>query len=119
MKRTFVCLSILFCTLCVVSATGKNGIYKKGWIDFNKNGVKDIYEDPEAHVDDRIKDLLNQMTVEEKTCQMATLYGYGRVLEDPLPTDDWKNKLWKDGIANIVEQLNGIGKGARKHPELI
>lgn len=119
MKRTFVCLSILFCTLCAVSATGKNGIYKKGWIDFNKNGVKDIYEDPEAHVDDRIKDLLTQMTVEEKTCQMATLYGYGRVLEDPLPTDGWKNKLWKDGIANIDEQLNGIGKGARKHPELI
>ena len=25
----------------------KREIYKKGWIDFNKNGKKDIYEDPE------------------------------------------------------------------------
>ena len=23
-------------------------IYKKNWIDFNKNGVKDVYEDPAA-----------------------------------------------------------------------
>lgn len=61
-------------------------MYKKGWIDFNKNGVKDIYEDPSAPVDARIEDLLKQMTLEEKTCQMVTLYGYKRVLKDDLPT---------------------------------
>lgn len=62
-------------------------MYKKGWIDFNKNGVKDIYEDPSAPVDARIEDLLKQMTLEEKTCQMVTLYGYKRVLRMicPLP----------------------------------
>ena len=27
---------------------GKNKIYRKGWIDFNKNGVKDLYENPAA-----------------------------------------------------------------------
>ena len=73
MKKT------LFVILCIsaglFTASAKNTIYKKGWIDFNKNGVKDVYEDPEAKTDDRIKDLLSQMTVEEKTCQMATLYG--------------------------------------------
>ena len=25
-------------------------MYKKGWIDFNKNGIKDIYEDPTAPI---------------------------------------------------------------------
>ncbi|MDE5732582.1 MAG: glycoside hydrolase family 3 C-terminal domain-containing protein [Bacteroidales bacterium] len=87
---------------------GKNKIYRKGWIDFNKNGVKDIYEDPEADIDDRIEDLLRQMTVEEKTCQMVTLYGYRRVLADDLPTPEWKDKLWKDGIGAIDEHLNGF-----------
>lgn len=27
-----------------------NKIYHKGWIDFNKNGKKDVYEDPAADV---------------------------------------------------------------------
>ena len=52
----------------------KNGkIYHKGWIDLNKNGVKDIYEDPAADIDARVEDLLSKMTIEEKTCQMVTL----------------------------------------------
>lgn len=66
----------------------KNKIYKKGWIDYNKNGRKDVYEDPEADIEDRITDLLSQMTVEEKTCQMVTLYGYKRILKDQLPTPE-------------------------------
>lgn len=44
----------------------KSEMYRKGWIDFNKNGVKDIYEDPAATLDDRIENLLQQMTLEEK-----------------------------------------------------
>lgn len=83
-------------------------IYKKGWIDFNKNGKKDVYEDPSATVDERVEDLLSQMTLDEKTCQMVTLYGYGRVLGDALPTPEWKNKLWKDGMGAIDEHLNGF-----------
>ena len=83
-------------------------MYHKEWIDFNKNGRKDIYEDPKAPLNDRIEDLLSQMTVEEKTCQMVTLYGYQRVLKDSLPTPDWKNQLWKDGIGAIDEHLNAF-----------
>src|ERR1700761_5217018 len=83
-------------------------IYHDGWIDFNKNGKKDIFEDPTQPVDLRIADLLAQMTLEEKTCQTATLYGFGRVLKDELPTPEWKNEIWKDGIANIDEDLNGV-----------
>ena len=86
----------------------KSEMYKKGWIDFNKNGVKDVYEDPNASLDARIEDLLSQMTLEEKTCQMVTLYGYKRVLKDDLPTPEWKQMLWKDGIGAIDEHLNGF-----------
>lgn len=86
----------------------KSEMYRKGWIDFNKNGVKDIYEDPAATLDDRIENLLQQMTLEEKTCQMVTLYGYKRVLKDNLPTPEWKQMLWKDGIGAIDEHLNGF-----------
>jgi len=101
--------SFLFTFSLSVFSQGK-GIYQKGWIDFNKNGKKDIYEDPEASINDRIEDLLNQMSMDEKTAQMATLYGSGRVLEDSLPTPKWKSEIWKDGIGNIDEQHNGLGK---------
>lgn len=103
-----LCLAVSLCA--GLNAGGNPGIYKKGWIDFNKNGIKDIYEDPSAPIDARVKDLLSQMSLDEKTCQMATLYGSGRVLKDSLPTANWKNEIWKDGIANIDEQANGLGK---------
>lgn len=86
----------------------RNEMYKKGWIDFNKNGVMDTYEDPGASLDARVENLLSQMTVEEKTCQMVTLYGFKRVLTDDLPTPAWKTKLWKDGMGAIDEHLNGF-----------
>lgn len=100
-------LSILFFVTTITVAQSKT-IYHKGWIDFNKNGVKDIYEDPLAPLNERIVNLLSQMTMDEKTCQLATLYGSGRVLKDNAPTENWKNEIWKDGIANIDEQSNGI-----------
>lgn len=76
--------------------------------DLNRNGKVDPYEDPARLLEDRVEDLLGQMTLEEKTCQLATLYGTGRVLKDRLPTPSWKQEIWKDGIANIDEQLNGV-----------
>lgn len=85
-------------------------IYHRGWIDFNKNGKMDVYENPHAPIDDRVADLVAQMTTEEKTCQLATLYGSGRVLRDALPTDGWSREVWRDGIGNIDEEHNGIGR---------
>lgn len=111
--------SLLCVLICIGTAGAEESIYKKGWIDFNKNGVKDVYEDPNAPVEARVKNLLGQMTLEEKSCQMATLYGYGRVLKDSLPTPAWKEAVWKDGIANIDEQLNGVGGGRKRSPHLI
>lgn len=102
-----VAITFLFCT--PISGGIPDGIYHKGWIDFNKNGKMDLYENPKAPLEDRIQDLLSQMTLEEKTCQMATLYGSGRVLKDALPQNNWKTEVWKDGIGNIDEEHNGLG----------
>ena len=99
----------LFALSVVAQAASKSNIYHKGWIDFNKNGHMDVFENPAAAIEDRVKDLLAQMTMEEKTCQMATLYGSGRILKDALPTQTWKSEVWKDGIGNIDEQHNGLG----------
>jgi beta-glucosidase len=106
-KKEF--LFILLFSISLQAAVAQQptySMYRSGWIDFNKNNKKDIFEDPSQPIEKRIADLLSQMTLEEKTCQLATLYGYGRVLKDELPTDAWSSKIWKDGIANIDEHLN-------------
>ena len=103
----FTVASFLFCTQ--VSGDTPDGIYHKGWIDFNKNGKMGLYENPKAPLEERVQDLLSQMTLEEKSCQMATLYGSGRVLKDALPQDNWKTEVWKDGVGNIDEEHNGLG----------
>ena len=85
-----------------------DSIYHGDWIDRNKNGTKDPYEDPSVDVDKRIEDLLGRMTIEEKTSQMGTIYGHKRVLKDTHPTAKWKTRVWKDGIGNIDEHCNGV-----------
>ncbi|MEI6265527.1 MAG: glycoside hydrolase family 3 N-terminal domain-containing protein [Sphingobacteriia bacterium] len=110
LKHWFI-ISVIGCCLMIVSnesiAQSTNSrLQKEGWIDFNKNGIKDIFEDPKQPIQKRVANLLAQMNVDEKTAQLVTLYGYGRVLKDELPTPAWKNKIWKDGIANIDEHLN-------------
>ncbi|MGN0036118.1 MAG: glycoside hydrolase family 3 N-terminal domain-containing protein [Bacteroidaceae bacterium] len=84
----------------------KKKIYHKGWIDLNKNGQKDVYEDPTRPTEERVADLLRQMTMEEKTCQLATYYGYKKSLPDSLPTVRWQEMVLKDGIANIDEHIS-------------
>ena len=101
-----VCLIVLISGATLKSE--RDSIYKKGGIDFNKNGEKDILEDSSKTVDDRVANLISLMNVEEKTCQLATIYDFFRVLEDELPTKEWKVKVWKNGIGNIVEHLNTI-----------
>lgn len=117
--KLIICISALCLGLAGNVQAQNKKMYRNGWIDFNKNGVKDIYEDPSQPVEKRVADLLSQMSVEEKTCQLATLYGYGRVLKDSLPVAGWKNEIWKDGIANIDEMLNGVGKKSAQVPGLL
>ncbi|MDB5012323.1 MAG: glycoside hydrolase family 3 domain protein, partial [Daejeonella sp.] len=107
-KAYLLSLSLIFPITSTFAQNKINSIYHSNWIDFNKNGQKDIFEDPAQPIEKRIDNLLSLMTVEEKTCQTATLYGYHRVLKDELPTPEWKNEIWKDGIANIDEHLNSL-----------
>jgi beta-glucosidase len=100
--------SVLIAGFTLTASAQQKNIYHKGWIDFNKNGRMDVFEDQSQPIEKRVTDLLSQMTVEEKTCQMATLYGYKRVLKDEMPVPNWKNEVWKDGIANIDEELNNL-----------
>ncbi len=110
-----VAVLFLMSITCLAQKQGK-GIYHKEGIDLNKNGKKDVYESPTANIDDRIEDLLSRMTIAEKTAQMVTLYGYNRVLRDPLLTPQWKNEIWKDGLGAIDEHINGFN-GWRKPPD--
>ena len=106
---------ILFIQLNIFVVPAQESIYKHDWIDFNKNGRKDVYEDRKATIEERVQNLLSQMTMDEKTCQLVTLYGSGRVLQDALPTLNWKSEVWKDGIGNIDEEHNGLGKFGSKY----
>ncbi|QES89517.1 glycoside hydrolase family 3 N-terminal domain-containing protein [Rhizosphaericola mali] len=94
--------------MSIIHATAQSNPPK--WIDFNKNGKLDIYEDASKSISNRVENLLSQMTLNEKANQLATLYGYGAVLNDRLPTEGWKDSLWKYGIGNIDEQLTGLRK---------
>ncbi|MVN22808.1 glycoside hydrolase family 3 N-terminal domain-containing protein [Mucilaginibacter arboris] len=105
-NRLLIAFSL--CAFVQAASAQNKSIYQKGWIDFNKNGKKDVFEDPAEPVEKRVADLLSQMTLEEKTCQTATLYGYKRVLKEEMPAPSWKNEVWKDGIANIDEELNNL-----------
>ncbi len=47
--------------------------------DLNKNGVLDVYEDPHRPIDERVEDLLRQMTLEEKAGMMfQTMIGMNK-----------------------------------------
>ena len=52
-------------TVCLLFASGARAQQQK-WIDFNRNGVQDVFENPDADIDRRVHNLLSQMTAEEK-----------------------------------------------------
>ena len=103
----------------VIYESEKVAIYHDGWIDLNKNGIKDVYEDSAAPVAARVQDLVGQMNVDEKVGQLVTLYGTGRVLENYAPTDEWDEEVWRHGLANIDEELNGVGPAFKERPDLL
>jgi beta-glucosidase len=45
-------------------------IYHAGWVDLNKNGVKDVYEDPAQPVEARVEDVLARMNRPERLGQL-------------------------------------------------
>ena len=50
----------------------RTDIYHEEWIDFNKNGIMDPYENPKLSIEERIEDLLSRMTLEEKIGQLQS-----------------------------------------------
>ena len=69
--------------LVAAQETKSDEIYHDGWIDRNKNGKQDAYENPKLSIEDRVADLISQMTIDEKTCQMGTCLLY----TSPSPRD--------------------------------
>ncbi len=49
-------------------------LYHNGWNDLNKDGEKNVYEDPTQPVAARVADLLPRLTLEEKIGQLWQLY---------------------------------------------
>ena len=75
MKRAFFLIGIV---LAINARATVPEIYHDGWIDFNRNGTKDVFEDVAQPLEKRVADLLAQMTLEEKIGQMhQTTYDTG------------------------------------------
>jgi beta-glucosidase len=53
-----------------LASAANASIYHDGWIDLNKDGSKDIYEDPTQPAQKRAADLLKRMTLDEKIGQL-------------------------------------------------
>ncbi|MDQ8205016.1 glycoside hydrolase family 3 N-terminal domain-containing protein [Pelagicoccus sp. SDUM812003] len=94
-------------TAIAASAHGAERSGGGAYIDFNKNGQMEVYEDSSRPEEARIDDLISRMNLREKVAQMTTLYGFSRILKDEVPTEKWMDRMWIDGIGNIDEQING------------
>ena len=67
MTRVILASCLLF---AFVASASESSIYHAGWIDLNKNGKKDAYEDPSQPVAKRVNNLLKRMTLDEKIGQL-------------------------------------------------
>jgi beta-glucosidase len=83
MKHAFLSGGLFF-ALAVSAA--EPSIYHDGWIDLNKNGQRDVYEDPAQPVQKRVADLLKRMTLAEKIGQLQQL---DRNTNAPADFTDW------------------------------
>jgi len=93
---------ILFCSFCLLIPN----LFAQ-YIDANKNGKMDVYENPKAKIDDRVENLLGQMTIDEKIAQMCS---FGNIQIDTL----------KGGLAekSTLDIKNGIGQLSRSGESL-
>src|SRR5580658_4086320 len=92
MKTLFIFLGWL---LAFTAAAGNTpSIYHDGWIDLDKNGKKDVYEDPSQPVKKRVNDLLKRMTLDEKIGQL------------------WQDHMDKDADVTMLGTLRAGGVGS-------
>ena len=67
MKSATSIASIVF---AVAVAAAEPSLYHDGWIDLDKNGKLDVYEKPAMPIPERVNDLLERMTLDEKIGQL-------------------------------------------------
>lgn len=72
--------------------------------DLNHNGLQDIYEDPTASLEDRVENLLSQMTLEEKAGMMF-INGVS-VSKDSKPDGNVGLEGHAANMPNVVENMN-------------
>jgi beta-glucosidase len=83
---TFIaCLSVAFIASAAPVVVHDAG--REGWNDLNRNGTRDVYEDPSQPVEKRVADLLAQMTLDEKIGQL------------------WQSPMEKDPDPSLAEKL--------------
>lgn len=89
------------------------------WIDFNKNGEMDVFENPCATTDNRVNDLLDQMTVNEQILLMREVSP--AIPRLGIPKYDMGNEalhgVVSPGKFTVFPQA--IGLAATWNPELI
>ena len=93
MKHLLISGCLFFALAVLASETAIN---HDGWIDLNKNGAKDVYEDPSQPAEKRVADLLGRMTLDEKIGQ---LWQSG-VEKDPDP--DLAGRLQRGEIGSFL-----------------
>ena len=70
----------------------------KPWLDLNKNDVLDDYENPSLSVDERVKDLVRRMSLDEKISQ---LQGFSKPIERlGINAYVWRNEALHGVVAN-------------------
>ena len=90
------CLCIAIFSAAGLAAPAQSSPFKKNWIDFNKNGVKDPYENTTLSTPERVNDLVSKMTVEEKVGQLLAPLGwpmYERKGDEILLTNKLKEEV--------------------------
>ena len=78
----------------VAMAGDTTSLYHDGWIDLDKNGKKDVYEDPSQPTNKRVNDLLKRMTLNEKIGQL------------------WQYHIDKDADVSMAKTLRAGGIGS-------
>ena len=107
----FVALFVCMFAALVATAADTNSIYRAGWIDLNKNGRKDIYEDPSQPVAKRVDNLLKRMTVAEKIGQLEQVglaNDSDKKLAEPLRKGEVSSFLGTDALIESPVMRNKL-----------
>ena len=97
MKCFLTALGVLMVFALSAPALDTNAIYHDGWIDLDKNGKKDTYEDSSQPVAKRVNDLFKRMTLGEKIGQLW------QVNWDTTPDKTFAEKLKRGEISSFLD----------------